>query len=155
MLTFLHHRSMSVMPSQLLMLLHQHGLGPVTWSRWHKMPLCWPSWTCPAFYRGTDLYLYRSDWGCHIQFICLSHTLVYVEWLTAQFAPFKLCSYLQANVTSWWSFCHQELHTKCSHHRSALLWSSFSCMLKVPLWHLNMIWGILPWPPSSMPYWIY
>ena len=65
------------------------------------------------------------------------------------------CSFLKVSITSWWSFCCQELHTWDNHHRSGLLLSSWLCLLKVPILHHDMIWGILWWPPSSLPFQIY
>ena len=38
---------------------------------------------------------------------------------------------------------------------SILLWSFWLFMPEVPIWHHNMIWGILWWPPSSLPCQIY
>ena len=63
--SFLHHLLTSAKPSQLLKLLHWHDSGLATWSGWHKMPLCCPSWAYVVWHMDTDLYCCRSDPGHH------------------------------------------------------------------------------------------
>ena len=113
-------RSAFVMPSQLLTLLHWHGLGPGVDGI--KCPSAVPLGLV-QFDMGMQVYIF-TDLIKDVIDSSIIYLILWHNWMTdCTLCLLYFLSCLRASVASWHSFCPQELLTKGSHSRYDLLWS--------------------------------